>query len=114
MTREIEYRQFINGKMIYSGFDGDGSFIMPNVNIDIYPIMQYTGIKDKNGVKIFEDDVVSALIETTPTPEDPCGASALIDGSVVFADGQFTVGDYYLPFNELYNIEVIGNIHEEK
>lgn len=78
-------------------------------NFDDVVLMQYTGLKDKNGKKIFEGDIVEIDVH------DHLGWN-VIKGKVIFLEGAWLVtdsGSFAIPlWSEINEIEVIGNIHE--
>ena len=72
---------------------------------DEYVLMQYTGLKDKNGVEIYEGDVVNYA-------SDKPSEIIFVDGAFSFADGPWSLADLLPEGTD--KTEVIGNIWENK
>ncbi|WP_407855602.1 YopX family protein [Enterococcus hailinensis] len=81
---------------------------------DDYKIMQSTGLKDKNGVEIFEEDIVKVSNHPFQKKEDSAGIE--IDGNYLINWSEHSLtwlaGDLLLYQLKPY-IEVIGNVWED-
>jgi len=108
--REIKFRAWDieNKEMFYDAqdaYDNQGdvpasSFGSLLVDED-YILMQYTGLKDKNGKEIYEGDIVTYASDL---PEQ-----------IIFKDAAFRWGgesDYVVKTREPNVLQVIGNIYE--
>ena len=112
--REIKFRQFIGGKMVYWGFI-DGAFFSPSANgatsenAQNTPHMQYTGLHDSKGKEIYEGD----LLQLVPNGTEP-GAILEVYWEQEMAASYLRVGDRWNNLLEGYTKEhhIVGNIYE--
>ena len=93
MQDRFKFRVYDDGKMVYFGQ-------LVNVGITL-PLMQCTGLKDKNGKLIYEGDILNYS----------CLAGYSDIYTCAFNNGSFLIGGLLISNTHLKS-EVIGNIYE--
>ena len=112
MKREIKFRAWEDRRMIdweylqglFDHYEPEGgSYFMFLVNSPSSKLMQYTGLKDKNGVEIYEGDIVKNHVYVNP---------------IIVGFGNENKLGFYYSYDFAKNAygdnqwEVIGNIHQ--
>ena len=116
---ENRYGQFVFGDLL--NFDTHTAIFTKSGNTSIFEVIpatvgQYTGLRDKNGVEVYEGDILSRNNAQFP-----------MRGPVEYENGSFFFHDEELGFcwyplhgiakqgtGTLNDLEVIGNIHDTK
>jgi len=111
MNREIKFGYWSHGTMRYittpDGFKWFGGENGLERTLTSCKLMQYTGMNDKNGIEIYEGDIVKYGSQI---------------GEVIWDKFCWNIKDFYescydcpsLAFSECLSCEVIGNIHANK
>ena len=122
MKREIKFRAW--DKNVSRVFDVQSMdwknkvcwVIKPQGHSIIDPIlMQYTGLKDKNGKEIYEGDVVKTMMHYADDDGNPVnGQETTFEVKWVENNGSQYVGLSLFPCDDIHQLEIIGNIYENK
>lgn len=123
-AKRMDNKEWVEGLTLQWGGDADIQhkkhlFLTPNgysfpLEVDSETVCEYTGLTDKNGRKIFENDFVSCRQYIDGNWVDYC----IERGYVEMKHGAFGLHrkqGYYRPFKdwlEDYEYEVIGNIFD--
>ena len=123
MSREIKFRAWDGEEMIilensglqyydfegsyslgftvdgYNGFWAHEQYETATQEANKFPIMQYTGLKDKNGKEIYEGDIIKVMTKD------------MVDINYK-ATVEWTKKGFYNNFTDYDISEVIGNIYE--
>jgi uncharacterized phage protein (TIGR01671 family) len=109
----IRDQYHIGGKdIIFYRKDSDRFTVYTNI-IDIETLCQFTGLCDKNGNKIWENDILMAHLDEFYPEDTTCETVEWGFAGFVVHEANSTDREYLDKF-DLENFEVVGNIFDNK
>lgn len=101
-------QRFVEMIEVYPRYEMEGASDLKEVKL-----MQYTGIKDKEGKEIYDGDILRIEYHDDEAPDVYVGDFEFSEGCYgMNVQATHTHSKHFSPFNEQARPEVIGNIYE--
>ena len=111
--KDMETLTWVYGKFCNACGDDNVAMRIDCFVVDPATVGQYTGLKDKNGVEVYEGDILSRNDAQFPMR----GPVEYENGGFYFHDEELGFCQYLLPDiakrGVLKELEVVGNIHDD-